>query len=155
MVTVKINISPYLAEYVRGKFWDDDAAAVKFPAASDIYVTIFDLTTKRPADCPIDHGNLPIALPDRREGKDPETYNFISQRGARILEEKLRVMMWAEVHEYLDSQKHMAGVGFKDSIYTFLCRYGIQSITEDALFKNYQRWRYKVRRREKRAYNRR
>lgn len=154
MVTVKINISAYVAEYIAGKFWDEAAGAVRFPADSDIYILLYDLLQKRPADSPVDRGNLELALPCRREGKKPETYNYLSARAQAMLEEKMRTMMWAEAHEYLDSQKHVKGVDFKDSIFTFMCRYGIESISEDAIFKNYQRWRYKVRRREKRAYAR-
>ena len=159
MITVKINIDDAVAEYVRGKYFDPEVSAVRFPPSSDIYIKIYDLLAKRPASQPVDTGNLEIALPDRREanyagGKDPKSYNYISQRGAGILADRLRMLMWAELHEFMDEEKHHNGVQYKDSVYIFMKKYGIESISEDALLKNYQRWRDRVRRRLKRGYSR-
>lgn len=154
MITVKIALEPYVAEYVTGKFFDPEQEAVRFPASHDIYHLLWDLLKKRPADCPTDRGNVRLCLPDRREGKNPETYNWLSERSVGILNEKLRLMMWAELHDFMDENKHIRGIQFKESVYQFMCRYGIESITEDALLKNYQRWRDRQRRRVKRAYTR-
>lgn len=159
MITVKIDIDPAVAEYIRGRYWDSELGAVRFPPSSDIYVKLYDLLQRRPADNPVDAGNLEIALPDRREanyagGKDPQTYNYISHRGAKILERKFKLYMWAELHEYMDEEKHFHGVQYKDSVFVFMKRYSIESITEDALLKNYQRWRDKMRRSQKRGYRR-
>lgn len=155
MITVKITVEPYVAEYIRGKYFDTEEGAVHFPSGLDLYVAIFDLLQKRPAESPVDTGNLEFCLPDRRIGKSPEVYNFLSAESARILGNKMRVMMWAELHDYMDENKHLHGIQFKESVYVFLRRYGIEAITEDALLKNYQRWRDKQRRRKKRAYTRR
>ena len=153
MMTVKINVDPAVAEYISAKYNDPEIAAVRFPPASDIYVSVFDLLQKRPADRPVDSGNLLIALPDRREGgKDPRYYNYLSARSQKILNAKLRLMFCAELHEFVDENKHLRGIQFKESVYTFMCRYGIESLSEDALWKNYQRWRAKLRRRKKRGY---
>ena len=89
MITVKIDIDKAVAEYIRGKYFDNEVGAVRFPPSSDIYITIYDLLLKRPPTNPVDSGNLEFALPDRREanhsgGKDPKTYNYISKRGASI-----------------------------------------------------------------------
>lgn len=157
MVTVKISVEQYVAEYIRGKFFDTETGIVRFPPSLDIYILIYDLMQKRPADRPVDEGNLEFALPDRREanyvgGKSPEQFNWLSQRSAQLLGEKMRLMMWAELHDVMDENKHIRGIQFKETVYTFLCRYGIESISEDALLKNYQRWRDKQRRRVKRGY---
>lgn len=85
MTTVKITADEYVAEYIRGKFFDPEAGVVRFPSTLDIYVLIYDLLQKRPASCPVDSGNLEFALPDRREanragGKSPEQFNYLSQR---------------------------------------------------------------------------
>lgn len=127
---------------------------VKFPSSLDIYILIYDLLQKRPANCPIDSGNLEFMLPERREGKDPVSYNWLSDRSQKILSDKMRLMMWAELHELMDENKHIHGIQFKESVFRFMRRYGIESITEDALLKNYQRWRDKQRRKKKRAYKR-
>ena len=77
MITTRIQIESYLAEYVRGKYYDETVGTVRFPSSSDIYVTVYDLMEKRPVNCPADRGNLEFMLPDRREanfagGKSPE-----------------------------------------------------------------------------------
>lgn len=159
MITVKIDVADFIAEYANGKYYDPEAGAVRLPAGSDIYVCLYDLLQKRPVGAAIDRGNLEIALPDRRDanqagGKSPEQFNYISAHGARILEQKLKLMFWAELHEYMDEAKHLHGIQFKESVFVFLRRYNVEAISEDALLKNYQRWRDKCRRRSKRAYTR-
>ncbi|MCM1451245.1 MAG: hypothetical protein NC102_03225 [Clostridium sp.] len=154
MIVAKISVEPHVAEYVRGKYFDAEAGAVRFPPMLDIYVLIFDLMRKRPKDCPVDSGNLEIALPDRREGKDPLYYNYLSCRAQKMIGDKLRLMMWAELHDAMDENKHVHGMQFKDTALLFMSRYGIDSISEDAMLKNYQRWRDKMRRRSKRGYRR-
>lgn len=103
MITTRIQIESYLAEYVRGKYYDETVGTVRFPSSSDIYVTIYDLMEKRPVNCPADRGNLEFMLPDRREanfagGKSPEQFNYISVRGTAILEKRLRALMLSLIH---------------------------------------------------------
>lgn len=155
MTTIKIFVDEYVAEYIRGKYFDATQGAVHFPDSLDIYVTIYDLLQKRPATSPVDAGNLEFCLPDRRKGKNPDVYNYLSERSAKILGNKMRVMMWAELHDFMDENKHVNGIQFKESVYVFMRRYCIDAITEDALIKNYQRWREKLRRNKKRSYTRR
>lgn len=154
MITVKITVEKPVAEYIRGKYFDHEAGAVRFPSDLDIYVLIYDLLQRRPVDSPVDSGNLEFILPERRVGKDPLTYNYLSGRAQKMLSDKMRLMMWAELHDYMDENKHIKGIQFKDSVFTFMRRYSIESISEDALFKNYQRWRYKLRCKQKRGYTR-
>lgn len=155
MVIVKISAEPYVAEYIQGKFFDYETRTVRFPSTLDIYILIYDLLQKRPASNPVDTGNLEFMLPERREGKDPITYNWLSGRAQKVLADKMRLMMWAELHEVMDENKHIHGIKFKDSVFRFMRKYGIESISEDALLKNYQRWRDKLRRSKKRGYMRR
>lgn len=159
MVTVKIQVEQHVAEYIKGKYFDHEIKAVRFPPALDIYILIYDLLQKRPLNCALESGNLEFALPDRREanqagGKSPEQFNYLSARAAKRLNDKMRLMMWAELHDLMDENKHIKGIPFKDSVFEFICRYGIESITEDAMLKNYQRWRDKQRRTAKRRYTR-
>lgn len=154
MMTIKTTVDPHVAEYIRGKFYDDEVGAVRFPASMDIYILIYDLLQKRPATHPVDSGNLEFALPERRVGKDPVYFNYLSARSQKILSDKMRTMMWAELHDVMDENKHVNGIQFKDSVHMFMCKYSIDSITEDALLKNYQRWRDKLRRKNKRGYTR-
>lgn len=149
MVISRIQIKDYVAEYAVGKYYDPDVGAVRFPDTSDIYVLIYDLMQRRPVGAVVDSGNLPVCLPDRREanqagGKSPEHFNWFSQRSAKIIGDRLRLMMWADIHAYMMEQKHVHGVQYKDSAWQFLQRYGITSISDDALIKDYYRWREKV-----------
>lgn len=154
MMTIKTTVEPHVAEYIRGKFYDSQAGTVRFPSTMDIYILIYDLLQRRPADHPFDTGNLEFALPERREGKDPLSYNYLSGRAQKILGDKMRLMMWAELHDLMDENKHINGIQFKESVFLFMHKYDIESITEDALLKNYQRWRDKIRRKKKRGYSR-
>ena len=52
MVTVKISIKKHLEEYMRGKFNDCREGVITLPDKTDLYHTLFDLTSKRPASCP-------------------------------------------------------------------------------------------------------
>lgn len=158
MVTTRIDIDGYLAEWLRAKWWDAAVGAVRFPCHSDVYELVYDLLQVRPRDVsPLDCGNLTLALPDRREGnyawgKRPERHNYISQAGARVLNNRLRTMFWAEVHEAFDENKHIHGIDYKDTAYQLVARYSLTLISDDGLLKNYQRWRDRLRRKGKRGY---
>ena len=157
MITISVDIIPYVAEYISGKYYDASVGGVRFPPGSDIYHLIYDLLAKRPYGVKPATGNLRLALPDRRMankagGKSPEQYNYISAAGQRILERKMRLLFWAEVHDLMDENKHLHGINYKDTAWDFLHRYGIRSISDDGILKNYQRWRLKTRPRALRKY---
>ena len=158
MVKTKVQVDEFLAQWARGKWWDDKEEAVRFPPGSDIYHLLYDLLRRRPEGVgPTDQGNLVICLPDRREGdttngKRPEVYNYVSRRGSEILCRRMRTMFWAECHELMDENKHIRGIDSQDTAYMIICQYDITAITDDAIKKNYQRWRDKMRRRHKRGY---
>ncbi|WP_321517454.1 hypothetical protein [uncultured Bacteroides sp.] len=157
MITTKIQIKAHLAEYAHGKFAVDlTNTPVRFSDNLDIYHKIFDLLEKRPSNCSRDCGNLEIILPDRREGgKSPETYNYLGLRSQQLVERKIEIMMFAEIHDLLDENKHVYGIDFIDSVHYFMKKYCIESISEDAFLKNYQRWRDNQKRRsKKRSYKR-
>jgi len=153
MVTTKIQIKPHLLEYVSAKFGSENSP-VRFPDQTDLYHIIWDLTIRRPIVCKPDAGNLEIILPDRREGKSPVTYNYLSHRSQKIIERRIENMFYAELHDYVIEQRHRYGVSFIEAIYRFKCRYGIDAISEDGLKKNCYRWFNRIRTRKKRAYNR-
>lgn len=154
-MTTKINVPAHIREYLIGKFCNFEDTAVRFPDSLDIYHVIYDLLEKRPADHQVDKGNLTLYLPARSIGKNPETYNYLGMRSQMIINRKLELLMWAELHDTVDEQKHRYGVNFIVGIHAFMSKYGISSLTEDAFLKNYYRWRTKVRpKKEKRQYTR-
>ncbi len=146
MTTTKINLPPHLCEYLRGKYGDFKPDPIRLPDHTDLYHLIFDLLERRPAGCAVDRGNVEIVLPRRTEGKRPETYNYLGVRSQRIISRRVETLMWAEVHDLLDTLKHRDGMDYKDAVCLFIRRYGIESLSEDAFLKNYYRWRGKMRR---------
>lgn len=157
MVTTKINIKEHLAEYAIGKWGTDFTEPIIFPTNTDLYVTIYNLTIKRPVNCEV-AGNLEIVLPNRRNDPDldvrkhPETYNYLSERSCKIVQRKIETHFWADLHEFVDTQRHRNGAEYIEAVYTFMCKFRITKITEDALLKNYQRWKDNMRKRRKRNY---
>lgn len=148
MVAIKITIKEHLKEYVVGKFNNGEDNPVHFPHEYDIYHLIFDLTEKRPAGA-LNEGNLEIFLPEPRNGgKKTTTYNYLSKRSQYLIEAKIETMMWAELHDLLDYNKHKLGLRYNETVYCFMKKYHIESITEDALIKNFYRHREKIRRRK-------
>jgi hypothetical protein len=149
MITTKIKIKDHLAEYIRGKYNNCHDGPVNIPSSSDLYVTIWDLMTKRPVNAGKDEGNLEIALPSRSHGKKPEYYNYLSKRAAGILEKLIESMLYAEIHHHMRTNKR-AGLNYLDTVYYFISEYGITSISEDAFIKEYYRLRRNHYNREKR-----
>lgn len=158
MPTTKIKIEDHLAEYAIGKWGTDFQEPVRFPANSDLYVTVYDLTQRRPMNVFHDTGNLEIVLPSRGDcpdhdfRKNPEVYNYLSERSCKILNRKIELQFWSELHELLDHEKHVNGNEYLDTIHYFLCKYKIESVTEDCILKNFYRWREKLRQKSKRSY---
>ncbi|WP_232517541.1 hypothetical protein [Porphyromonas gingivalis] len=128
------------------KIWDESLQAVRLPDLDDLYITVYNLTSKRPINVPVDSGNLSIALPCRKDGKDPAYWNYLGVRAQRCIESKIEVRFWAEAHEYIDEQKHRYRIDYIVAIESFMLRYGITSISDEAIRKNYYRWLNKVRR---------
>lgn len=153
MTTTRINLPPHLCEYLRGKYGDFAEKPIRLPDHTDIYHIIFDLLERRPVSQPVDRGNLELVLPERSVGKRPETYNYLGVRSQRIIVRKIETMMWAEVHDHIDRMKHCEGMDYKDAVHLFICRYGIESLSEDAFLKNYYRWRGKMKRTAKKCKN--
>lgn len=155
MMTTKIIVPAHIREYLIGKYCNFQDIPVRFPDSLDIYHVIYDLLEKRPTDHPVDTGNLAICLPERSIGKSPATYNYLGVRSQVIINRKLELLMWAELHDTVDEQKHRYGVNFIVGIHAFMNKYGITSLSEDAFLKNYYRWRGKTRpKEEKRQYTR-
>jgi hypothetical protein len=159
MNTTKITIKPHLAEYCIGKWGDDFTEPVQFPIKTDLYICIYDLLQKRPCNYFHDDGNLEIIIPNRKqcnEGfwKDPEYYNFLSEKSCLIIQKRIELMFWDELHQLLLSKKHDEDQKYDETVYFFICKYRIESITSDALLKNFYRWRENKRQKLKRKYKR-
>lgn len=157
MITTKINIKPHLAEYMYGKYNNcDDESPINLSEKDDLYHMMWQLMRKRPKNAnPVDSGNLWLVLSEKHIGKDPNVYNYIDACCAELIECKIEALFFLELHQRTEENR-MDGypITTQKVVYMFLCEYGIESITEDALIKNDYRWQAKVRRKKKkRAYN--
>ena len=83
--------------------------------------------------------------------KDPKVYNFLSPNSVRLIEKEVRRMFNRELHAAMD-ENDMNGHLLKnlDVVHHFMCSYCIDSISEDALLKNFYRWRENIRKRKTR-----
>lgn len=149
MITTSIYIEPFLAEYLRGKYNNGANEAFHIPDNTDLYHTIWTLMSRRRVDqSPVDNGNLTFILPERRIGKDPASFNYLSPRSAKIIELEIRRMFNRELHTMLDeNDQNNHELSNIDVAHNFLCCYAIESISEDALIKNFYRWRDNIRKR--------
>lgn len=160
MNTTKITIKSHLAEYCVGKWGDDFTEPVAFPTKTDLYITIYDLLQKRPCNHHVDTGNLEIVLPTRMNGdsdgfrKNPACYNFLSEKSCAIIQKRIELMFWDELHHLLKTKKHDDDQNYDITVYFFICQYRIESISSDALLKNFYRWRDNSQKRIKRKYRR-
>jgi hypothetical protein len=152
MITTSINIEPYLAEYMYGKYNNGSEEAFRIPDNTDLYHIIWTLMAKRQKNqSPIDEGNLTFILPERRIGKDPRVFNFLSPNSVRIIEKEIRRMFNLELHQMLEENKVIVNRKYNiEVIHKFMCSFCIDSISEDALLKNYYRWRENQSKRAKR-----
>ena len=152
MISTRITISPYLAEYMIGKFNNFVDEPLKLDPHSDLYCLIWDLMRKRPANAsPVDTGNLSFYLPDRRVGKSPEVYNYLCPDSVILIEQHIKKLFNLELHQLLlDNHSNFRPIQDIQVIHKFMCTYGIDSISEDALVKNFYRWREALVKREKR-----
>jgi hypothetical protein len=99
----------------------------------------------------VDTGNLSFYLPDRRVGKSPEVYNYLCPDSVILIEQHIKKLFNLELHQLLlDNHSNCRPIQDIQVIHKFMCMYGIDSISEDALVKNFYRWREATVKREKR-----
>ncbi len=155
MIPLPITIEPYLAEYFTAKYGCGNSEPIRISDKTDLYHVIWQVMEKRPDNVPpVCHGNLVIMLPERRCGKDPLWYNHISSRGLALIEKRIRMEFNNDFHEFME-RNELSGrkLEISDAIMMFSTQYELKSITDDALKKNYYRWRMNVRPHDKRGYS--
>lgn len=153
MITTFITIKPHLAEYAKVVFAVEGENYIQIPHSHDLYHVIGNLMQKKPYNCPVLTGNVELALPARSRGKDAVTYNYLSVRSSEIIDLKIENLFWAHVHEYVDDRHHKFGEQMNVAVFMFMHKFQITQISEEAIVKNYYRWRSSVRRkRVKRNY---
>ncbi len=156
-----IRVEPYLAEYVSAKYGVDPmTGGVRVPCQTDLYHCIWEHMARQRANQGEPHdGNLRISLPCRKarvEGqawKDPAYYNFLSHGAAREISGCIRRMFNFELHRALmENEEFGRRRRNLDVIRDFIISYQLRSISEDALLKNYYRFRNRLRPKKPRMY---
>lgn len=174
-----IEITPYLAEYARKKYHAGTAdGSIHIPSTSDLYHCVWH-HMQRPPSPPAPKmppapmlaasaasqpspGILLISLPSRRPSstdgpwKDPAYFNHLSSEAARSIESCLRREFNFEFHRaMMENEERGHPRRNIDVVDDFMRQYRLQSITSDALLKNYYRYRDLVRPKPRRRYSQR
>lgn len=151
MITSQITIRPHLAEYLYGKYNNGDRTMpIRIPSTDDLYHLVWMLVRKRPINVsPRDDGNVSIALEKDHIGKSPLVYNYLDEKSAKIIDLKIEALFFLELHSRID-ENNMTGRSITtiQVIHAFMCDYEVDSISEDALVKNYYRWQDNIRKRQ-------
>lgn len=155
-----VKIEPYLAEYINAKYCHDpNTGGLRIPCTTDLYHCVWENMSRRRSNQPeLIDGNVLISLPcrSREEGqtwKDPAYYNYLSPRGSHEVESCIRRMFNFELHRaLLENEEFGKERRDLDVIYDFMRTYRLKSITEDALLKNYYRYRNRLRQKRARKY---
>ena len=175
-----ISITPYLAEYARKKYHASTTnGSVRFPATSDLYHCVWHYMQRPPSSQALEvsapvlaasaaslqpppPGSLLISLPSRRPDstdgpwKDPAYFNHLSFRAARAIEGCLRREFNFEFHRaMMENEEQGHPLRNIDVVDAFISEYHLQSISSDALLKNYYRYRDQIRPKQRRRYSQR
>lgn len=141
--TLRIHIKPLLAEYLYGRYADPSKAdTIHLPAGSYLDNTLQEILTLRPANAPLrETGNLCLRLTARHRGKNPSRFNYLTQEGIHLLEERTLNQLHIELFDRMMADRRRLGVPYIESVRCFIERYDIRSISEDGLMKAFWRWR--------------
>lgn len=163
--TVGIHIEPYLAEYVSKKFKiDPKTGGVKIPYTTDLYFVVWNLMAKPKPDSmakPIEEEtiNLRIHLPNRRHGadelpgKNPAYFNYLSRTSAKKIEDAIRLMFNFEFHRtMMENEEFGRPRKAQEVVDDFIHVYSLESISRDALLKNFYRYRNRIYPKKARKY---
>lgn len=162
MVTVTINIKPYLAGYMYVRYRQslepdpENQSHSSSPSSSSkrlipihlshitpVYHFLHQLSVPHPQNTSWKEiGNICFVLPKPRNGKNPEVYNYIGNDSALIIEKEIETEMKAELYSFLLDNKFNKGVMFKKSIEQFVEHYEMVGLVqEETLMRAFQRWR--------------
>ena len=105
MMTICVNVEPYLAHYMYARYANCiREGAIKLSHRTNLYHILLELTAPRPQNISWrDIGNLTFALPVPDIGKDPRTYNYLSGESIRLLSVKINRQMRREMIEYMSA----------------------------------------------------
>ena len=160
---VAIHVKPYLAEYANTKYsHNPETGGIQIPYFDDLYHCVWHYVGRR---CKNSHQyrdpNLQISLgrPDPategRAWKDPAYHNHLSTAGRIEVERCLQRQFDFELHRaFLENEERGEGrLRQLDVALAFIKEYRLKSISEEALLKNFHRYRNLLRPKKPRRYD--
>lgn len=144
-MTTRIEVPEYIRRWMLATFKKEDDNVLIFSENDDIYHIIADVLSRRPNNAPmIDRGNLEFRLPSPRYGKNPRDYNYISPKGTRYILKRLKSLFYIAAHEFIYQKEKTGKYTIQEAVMLFMIHYDLDgTITEDAIIKDFQRWRKK------------
>ena len=136
MVTVTINIKPYLAGYMYVRYRQSlepdpenqshssspskQLIPIHLSHITPVYHFLHQLSVPHPQNTSWKEiGNICFVLPKPRNGKNPEVYNYIGNDSALIIEKEIETEMKAELYSFLLDNK-FALIFYKETRHTIL-----------------------------------
>ena len=157
MISITLSIKPYLAQYMYVRYEQyltsrasgvspQQLVPIKLSHSMPVYQLLYHLTVARPNNVPLkEMGNISFMLPAPRNGKSPQTYNYIGHASLLAIQREIETEMRTELYEYLLKNKFTKGIMFKKSMHQFVERYGMEeTVEEETLMRAFQRWRKQV-----------
>lgn len=136
--TVYIRLQPFVGQWLTNAFGNP----VVFPPQSIENSTIRRFIRKRPADVRPDTaspGMTAVCIPDSTQAP-PETYNYLSPKGKKALEEciedNFKLCLWSELHDL-----HDVGCTVMTAIYAWCENHGIDLDHAGTIRQRYYRLR--------------
>ncbi len=145
--TCSLAVADHLAEYARRRFrLDRRTGAIIIPRNFDLWHCLWHVMQKAPRGGRVAKGgNLLVRLPNRQhkggmEGKDPAWWNYVSPRGSKLVERQLRRLYYFDFHSWMLDSGRSSQMQC-ERVRTFMRRWGTSPDHEDALLKEWQRYR--------------
>ena len=126
MITVTIQVKPYLAAYLQSAYAHCTIeGAIRFTKNQNLY----------------------SSLPCPSVEKDPRTYNYLGEEAVKILEQEINYEMRMDYYRFLRRNKFKNGMMFTRATELYLEEHGMtELIPEETLLKSYFLWVKKVER---------
>lgn len=145
MRTIRLALKPYLAEYLIKTYPADEPGMVKLPPTLNLYEVILSNMhgiDKEMTD--VDGWNAEIILPNPSQSSNRRLtckYYGVCGQGRIRISRAVYVLYWSDCHSYLEHRINVHGDTIIDAIYGFIDSRNLTLSTEEAIRKNYQRWR--------------
>lgn len=141
--TLRIQIRPLLAEYLYGRYSNSiESGALHLPAGCYLQHTLQEVLSRRPVNASLrETGNLCLRLTAPHRGKNPASYNYLTQDAIRLFEQRTLNQLHLELFDRMIIDRRQQGIPYIESIRCFIEQYNISSISEDGLMKAFWRWK--------------